>query len=58
MTEQERKELNNEIDMLKGNINRMCVTDDISELSKMYQVAQKRIDKIHSMNLDRFIKEE
>ena len=58
MTEQERKELNNEIDMLKGNINRMCVTDDISELSKMYQIAQKRIDKIHSMNLDRFIKGE
>lgn len=48
-----RQELEIEIDMLKGNINRMCVTDDDAELESMQQWAKKRIDRIYSYNYQR-----
>ena len=41
------KELLNEADMLKGNINRMIVTDDKDELLKMYAFALERLGKIY-----------
>lgn len=41
------KLLNNEVDMLKGNINRMCVTSDLDELDKMYEFALKRLKSIY-----------
>ena len=41
------KELMNECDMLKGNINRMMVTKDTKELQKMYEIAEYRLQKIH-----------
>lgn len=40
------KLINNEVDMLNGNINRMCITSDLKELEKMYKFAKKRIDSI------------
>ena len=40
------KELMNEVDMLKGNINRMVVTDDKNELISMYSFALRRLEKI------------
>ncbi len=49
------KELSGEIDMLQGNINRMCVTSDIEELQRMYKVAKKRIDEIYWYNEKRLI---
>ena len=48
-----RQKLELEIDMLKGNINRMCVTDDDAELVSMQQWAKKRIDRIYSYNNQR-----
>lgn len=53
-----RDELRNEIDMLKGNINRMMVSDDIEEISKMYYWANKRVFTIFIENIERTIKEE
>lgn len=41
------KELMNEADMLKGNINRMMVTDDKNELINMYSFALRRLEKIY-----------
>ena len=41
--------------MLKGNINRMCVCDDIKELEDMYNFATKRLFRIYRINLDKFI---
>ena len=41
------KELMNEADMLKGNINRMMVTDDKDELLSMYSFALRRLEKIY-----------
>ena len=40
------KELINEAEMLKGNINRMMVTKDPKELQKMHEIAEYRLQKI------------
>jgi len=40
------KELMDEADMLKGNINRMMVTDDKDELLNTYSTALGRLEKI------------
>ncbi|MDU2155959.1 hypothetical protein [Clostridium sp.] len=37
----------NEVDMLKGNINRMCVTDNADELDRMYQTALIRLKNVY-----------
>lgn len=36
------KLIDNEVDMLKDNINKMCVTYDLKELEKMYEFAKKK----------------
>ncbi len=41
------KELMNECDMLKGNINRMMVTKDTKELKEMFVFAGMRLQKIY-----------
>jgi len=38
-----------EIDMLQGNINRMCVTREEKELERMRDWAKRRIDKIYDI---------
>lgn len=42
-------------DLLKGNINRMCVTDDIGELDSMALHARKRIEIIQQINYKRLM---
>ena len=54
LTEQERKFIENEFDMLKGNINRMCVTDDIKELYRQADFVVHRILKIENIAKSRF----
>lgn len=54
LTEQERRLIESERDMLKGNINRMCVTDDIKELYKQADFARHRITKIENIAKSRF----
>ena len=49
----DRNKLDNELDMLKGNINRMCVTDSRDELMTMYAWANKRLNSIMTMNEER-----
>ena len=46
------KELLNIADMINGEINRMCVTDDIDELYTMAAYARKNINKLCSMRDD------
>ena len=53
-----RQKLEIEIDMLRGNINRMCVTDDDAELESMQQWAKKRIDRIYLHNHQRLREQE
>ena len=45
-----RDEMYHETDMLRGNINRMCVTDDKDELDSMYQWALFRLKRIRAFN--------
>lgn len=44
-------ELRNEINMLQGNINRICISDDIEEIKKMYEFAKRRIDDIYQYQI-------
>lgn len=54
LTTEERKCIENECDMLKGNINRMCVADDIRELYKQADFARHRLQKIENIAKSRF----
>lgn len=54
LTEQERKEIEFIRDMLNGNINRMCVTDNIKEVYKQADFAVRRIFKIENIVMSRF----
>lgn len=49
MTENERNEMLFISDTIKGEINRMCVTDDLSEFDTMYGHAKKHLDKLSKM---------
>ena len=53
-----QQEMNIQYDSLKGNINRMCVTDNLSEMIDMYEYAQKRLDKIYQYNKNRLLDKE
>lgn len=55
LTGEERRCIEYEFDMLKGNIYRMCVTDDIQELYKQSDFARHRILKIENLSKRRFI---
>ena len=39
-------------DMIKGEINRMCVTNELSELDNMALYAKKNIEKLQKMRYD------
>ena len=52
MTEQERKEMLILADTIEGEINRMCVTHDLSELDSMALHARKNIEKLHNMRYE------
>ncbi len=52
MTEQEKKEIMlNLADTLKGEINRMCVTKDLSELDSIKLFTKVHIRKLYFMRL-------
>ena len=53
LTQNQQKELDIQIDMLHGNINRMCVTNDVDELNSMYDYAKKRLVTILLANVER-----
>lgn len=48
-------ELMQETDLLQGNINRMCVTEDEEELKNMKDWAHKRIDKIFDYTYQKIV---
>ena len=52
MTEQIRNEIMNVADFIKGEINRMCVTNDLSEFDTMYGHAKKHLEKLSKMIYD------
>ena len=52
MTENERKTMMILADTLQGEINRMCVTKELSELDTMYTHAKRNLDKLSKMIYD------
>lgn len=61
-TEQKHKETMNSVDMLKGSINRMCVTVDLNELRERYTSAMLSLTDLYNVNrqklLERFSSDE
>ena len=57
-TREDLQKIQIEEDMLKGNINRMCVTDDLDELESMAEYAIDRIKKIWRINYERLTENE
>lgn len=49
--DEKRQKFLNAADMLKGNINRMCVTDNLEELSRQHKAAMRGLHKIFLMRL-------
>lgn len=54
LTIKERAEVENLRDMLNGNINRMCVTDDLVEIYDRATYALRSINNIIGIATDRF----
>ncbi len=54
MTHEEYNEIMREADLLRGNINRMMVTDDEKELLQMYEMAEIRLQRIHKIRVKEF----
>lgn len=58
MTENERKTMMILADTIQGEINRMCVTKELSEFDTMYGHAKKNLEKLSKMIYDaRFLAE-
>ncbi len=49
--------LRNEEDMLRGNLNRMFLSDDTEEINQMAEIAHKRINEILRLRLEEIEKE-
>lgn len=58
MTENERKTMLILADTIKGEINRMCVTNELAEFDTMYGHAKKNIEKLSKMIYDKRFKAE
>lgn len=52
-TEQKHKETMNSVDMLKGSINRMCVTDDMNELRHLLMNSMCSLSELYIVNRDK-----
>ena len=52
MTERDRQIMMNLADTIKGEINRMCVTKELSEFDTMYGHAKKNLEKLSKMIYD------
>ena len=58
MTENERKTMMNLADTIEGEINRMCVTKELTEFDTMYGHAKKNLEKLSKMIYDSRFKAE
>lgn len=52
MTEKERKTVSNIVDIINGELNRMCITADLAEFDTMYQHALKNLDRMAKIIYD------
>ena len=54
-TEQKHRETMNKVDMLKGCINRICVTDDLDECDKLLSAAMCQLSDIYQTNKEKLL---
>ena len=52
MTENERKDMMILADTIEGEINRMCVTNELAEFDTMYWHAKSNLDNLRKMIYD------
>lgn len=52
--DEQRGTMFNLVDTIQGEINRMCVTDELHELDTMALHARKNIDRLHDICYERF----
>lgn len=57
MTEKERQKMLNIADMIRGEVNRMCVTDSLAELDTMALHAKKNIEAIGAIRYSELLGE-
>lgn len=57
LTDNDLQKIHIEKDMLRGNLNRMCITDDIEEFMKMQTVAISRLNNIFKICAERLTEE-
>lgn len=50
-------EMHNLVEMLRGEINRMCITDEMKELDNLRLFADLNISKLFDMNVQRLEEE-
>ena len=55
MTIRNREEMLGEVDMLRGNINRICVSDNVEEISQTYHYALMRLEELMKYNVRRVV---
>lgn len=53
-----KEEMDSEVDKIKEKINKMCITDTLSELEQMYELAKIILEVIYVCNRNRLIAEE
>ena len=53
-----KKEMDSEIDKIKENIDKMCITDTLSELEQTYELAKIILEVIYVYNQNRLYAEE
>lgn len=58
LTDAELNKIRFEEDMMKGNLNRMCVTEDSDELLNMYRFANLRLKTIYDICVGKFLEAE
>ena len=51
-------ELQNELDMLKGNINRLCISDSVEELDNHIKYAKLRLENVYAYRYNQITKED
>lgn len=52
-----RNEMYNLVEMLRGEVNRMCITDEMKELDNLRLCADLNISKLFDMNVQRLEEE-
>ena len=57
-TKEDLAEIREQEELLKGNINRMCVTDSLQELVEQKNFAEFRIGRIMAVNYNRLTESE